>query len=110
MANINWGRVGRQLLGAVVRAVSTKSSPKPAGKTQSRPQSQQQDASPGQYGSGATREIRADAVRGVTTSYAPDRDGAPDPGEVVWTWVPYVENDGRGKDRPVLILARLDAT
>lgn len=29
----------------------------------------------------------------------------PDPGEIVWTWVPYEENDGRGKDRPVLIVA-----
>ena len=37
--------------------------------------------------------------------YAPARDGEPDPGEVVWTWVPYEENDGRGKDRPVVILA-----
>lgn len=40
--------------------------------------------------------------------YRPEDDGAPDPGEVVWTWVPYEENDGRGKDRPVLILAALD--
>ena len=37
--------------------------------------------------------------------YRPEKDGAPDPGEVVWTWVPYEENDGRGKDRPVLIVA-----
>lgn len=37
--------------------------------------------------------------------YRPDSDKAPDPGEVVWTWVPYEENDGRGKDRPVLVLA-----
>jgi len=22
----------------------------------------------------------------------------------VWTWVPYEENDGRGKDRPVLVI------
>jgi PAS domain-containing protein len=39
-------------------------------------------------------------------SYAPDRDGDPDAGEIVWTWVPYEENDGRGKDRPVLVVAR----
>ena len=39
-------------------------------------------------------------------SYAPQRDGRPDPGEVVWAWVPYEENDGRGKDRPVLLLGR----
>ncbi len=37
--------------------------------------------------------------------YEPERNGLPDPGEVVWTWVPYDENDGRGKDRPVLVMA-----
>ena len=30
-------------------------------------------------------------------------------GEVIWTWVPYEENDGRGKDRPVLVIGRRDA-
>ncbi|MDK1474169.1 type II toxin-antitoxin system PemK/MazF family toxin [Streptomyces sp. 549] len=62
--------------------------------------------SPGQTGPGATTEARADQVRGVRTAYAPDPDGDPDPGEIVWTWVPYEENDGRGKDRPVLVVAR----
>ena len=38
--------------------------------------------------------------------YSPDPDGEPDPGEVVWTWVPYEEDASRGKDRPVLVLAR----
>lgn len=37
--------------------------------------------------------------------YAPVSDGAPDPGEVVWAWVPYEDDASRGKDRPVLILA-----
>ena len=27
----------------------------------------------------------------VRFEYAPERDGEPDPGEVVWTWVPYDE-------------------
>lgn len=40
------------------------------------------------------------------TSYAPDPDGAPDPGEVVWTWVPYEEDYSQGKDRPVLLIGR----
>ncbi|CAM2856540.1 PemK-like protein [Actinomyces slackii] len=39
-------------------------------------------------------------------SYSPDPDGDADPGEVVWTWVPYEEDASRGKDRPVLVLAR----
>jgi hypothetical protein len=38
--------------------------------------------------------------------YAPDLDGAADPGEIVWTWVPFEEDDGRGKDRPVLVVGR----
>lgn len=67
------------------------------------------DASPGQFGAGATRDLTPDEIRGLRPSYAPGRDGSPDPGEVVWTWVPYVENDGRGKDRPVLIIARVGA-
>jgi hypothetical protein len=36
--------------------------------------------------------------------YAPRPDGWPDPGEVVWTWVPYEDDPTRGKDRPVLII------
>ena len=39
--------------------------------------------------------------------WTPSADGVPDPGEIVWTWVPYEENDGRGKDRPVLVVAVL---
>jgi PemK-like, MazF-like toxin of type II toxin-antitoxin system len=36
--------------------------------------------------------------------YAPDPDGRPDPGEIVWTWVPYEEDHSQGKDRPVLLV------
>ncbi len=38
--------------------------------------------------------------------YRPRDDDLPDPGEVVWAWVPYDEGDGRGKDRPVLVIGR----
>src|SRR3954447_19745038 len=38
--------------------------------------------------------------------YAPEADGQPDPGEVVWGWVPYEEDASQGKDRPVLLLGR----
>ncbi len=38
--------------------------------------------------------------------YAPVPDGRPDPGEVVWTWVPYEEDHTQGKDRPVLLIGR----
>lgn len=43
--------------------------------------------------------------RGVPTlTYAPLDDDRADPGEVVWTWVPYEEDFSQGKDRPVLII------
>ncbi len=41
-------------------------------------------------------------------TYAPRHDGLPDPGEVVWAWVPYEEDPTRGKDRPVVLLAQED--
>jgi hypothetical protein len=42
----------------------------------------------------------------MTTSYTPEADGQPDPGEVVWAWVPYEDDPGQGKDRPVLVVGR----
>lgn len=38
--------------------------------------------------------------------YSPRIDGDPDPGEVVWTWVPYEDDPSQGKDRPVVIIGR----
>ncbi len=37
-------------------------------------------------------------------AWAPKPDGQPDPGEIVWTWVPYEEDHRVGKDRPVLLV------
>ena len=53
-----------------------------------------------------TVEVAPPARGGLRIEYTPRPDGDPDAGEVVWTWVPYEENDGRGKDRPVLIIGR----
>ncbi|MGK5677659.1 type II toxin-antitoxin system PemK/MazF family toxin [Actinoplanes sp. URMC 104] len=44
--------------------------------------------------------------RGRHIEYAPDRDGDADPGEIVWTWVPYEDDPSQGKDRPVLVVGR----
>jgi hypothetical protein len=44
--------------------------------------------------------------RARTVVYSPNLDGAADPGEIVWAWVPFEENDGRGKDRPLLVVGR----
>ncbi|WP_235480803.1 type II toxin-antitoxin system PemK/MazF family toxin [Agromyces sp. Leaf222] len=61
--------------------------------------------SPGQTGASATVEVDPRRLRKVRLAYSPSPDGQPDPGEIVWTWVPYEERDGRGKDRPVVVVA-----
>ncbi|RMI46483.1 type II toxin-antitoxin system PemK/MazF family toxin [Streptomyces triticirhizae] len=66
----------------------------------------QADEIHGRYGATATVEVEPRRIGRVRTEYAPEPDGDPDPGEIVWTWVPYEERDGRGKDRPVLVVAR----
>ena len=59
---------------------------------------------------GRGRRVRPPAPRpgAPDVEYGPREDGRPDPGEVVWAWVPYDEGDGRGKDRPVLVIGRRD--
>lgn len=133
MSNNLWYEVGRALRQILVGAARNKARQqgKPAAKrrgsegtpqppcssrsghpvnTRERAETTSVDTSPGQFGPGKTRDITARELAHVRFEYAPNPDGDPDPGEVIWTWVPYVENDGRGKDRPVLIIGRLDAT
>jgi hypothetical protein len=56
----------------------------------------------------ASRPPRGAAPPGIDVEYRPRDDDRPDPGEIVWAWVPYDEGDGRGKDRPVLVIGRRD--
>lgn len=42
----------------------------------------------------------------VRVEYSPCLDGDADPGEIVWTWVPFEEDASQGKDRPVVIIGR----
>ena len=44
--------------------------------------------------------------RGRHLEYCPNLDGDADPGEIVWTWVPYEDDPRQGKDRPVLVVGR----
>jgi PemK-like, MazF-like toxin of type II toxin-antitoxin system len=50
------------------------------------------------------REYPGDFSGVPRLEYQPNDDGDPDPGEIVWTWVPYEEDHSRGKDRPVLVI------
>ncbi|MBT8162373.1 MULTISPECIES: type II toxin-antitoxin system PemK/MazF family toxin [Arthrobacter] len=51
-----------------------------------------------------TRPYPGDFRGRVSPSYSPRPDGKPDPGEIVWSWVPYEEDYSQGKDRPVLLI------
>ncbi|MDK1359045.1 type II toxin-antitoxin system PemK/MazF family toxin [Arthrobacter sp. zg-Y1219] len=53
---------------------------------------------------GGTGAYPGDFRGEVTPVYAPSPDGSPDPGEVVWAWVPYEDDYSQGKDRPVLLI------
>ena len=59
---------------------------------------------------GRTRKPSHPTSRRVATrtrvEYSPAIDGDADPGEVVWTWVPYEDDPSKGKDRPVVVIGR----
>lgn len=57
-------------------------------------------------GRGPTRSTgyAGDFTGSWTATYAPSDNGVPDPGEIVWAWVPFEEDHTQGKDRPVLVV------
>ena len=86
---------------------SNKSTPKPRSSSSSSAHS----GSHHQYEDPATSNrprtsIREASIADALThaSYTPVMDGDADPGEVVWTWVPYQEDASVGKDRPAVVI------
>jgi len=68
-------------------------------------QSDDQPARPAPANHGGVRTApTADRSREIV--YAPELDGTADPGEIVWTWVPFEEDPSQGKDRPLLVVGR----
>ena len=59
---------------------------------------------PRTVGLGVMEQAAAHDAAFGAVGYAPEADGEPDPGEVVWAWVPYEDDPRKGKDRPVLLL------
>lgn len=61
---------------------------------------------------GYTQQSRRDIhLAGVRVTYKPDYpDDHPDPGEVVWAKVRYQEDVNQSKDRPVLIIGRINGS
>ncbi|MEU4688694.1 type II toxin-antitoxin system PemK/MazF family toxin [Actinoplanes sp. NPDC023714] len=93
-------RFFRELLGSGAPPVQEKPLPKPAPKAPepaARPQAKPAPAKPARV---------VPKPRGRHLAYAPDLDGDADPGEIVWTWVPYEDDPSQGKDRPVLVVGR----
>ena len=92
------------------RRASSQSSPKPsapkpssakstANSTAPKPSAPATGASDGSDYPGDYRDM-------INFEYSPSLDGDADPGEIVWTWVPFEEDHSQGKDRPVLLVGR----
>ena len=77
--------------------------PKPSDRSRPHGSSQHQDPATSKRPRTSIREASiADAL--AHASYQPIMDGDADPGEVVWTWVPYQEDTSVGKDRPAVVI------
>ncbi len=109
------GRAVRRLLGDLVRGAAPRRERVPAPTAPTAPDRTAPDrrvgATPapvprptGDRPVAAGRAYPGDFTGRPDISYRPREDGRPDPGEVVWTWVPYEEDPSRGKDRPVLLI------
>lgn len=98
------------LLNVLAGASSQKSqAPESPGAGAPRQPRHEQGPAAGRQAGSQTVRVDPGRIDDLQVSYAPQRDGDPDAGEVIWTWVPYEEDDGRGKDRPVLVIGRASA-
>jgi len=93
---------------APTRSRPTRSTrPKPGPATRSKPGTvSRSKRGPATRSEPAAGGYAGDFTGKAALEYAPQADGQPDPGEVVWAWVPFEEDHSQGKDRPVLVIAR----
>ncbi|MFN8021945.1 MAG: type II toxin-antitoxin system PemK/MazF family toxin [Acidimicrobiales bacterium] len=107
-SRLTTGRI-LDLVQRAVRALSpsTRRPPAPTPST-SKPSTSKPSTSKPSAPSGGGREPAAVDIEldGTRFEYSPSMDGDPDPGEVVWTWVPYEDDPSQGKDRPVVVVGR----
>lgn len=78
------------------------SAPKPSSANSSAPKSSAPASTVASDGS----DYPGDYRDMINFEYSPSLDGDADPGEIVWTWVPFEEDHLQGKDRPVLLVGR----
>ena len=89
------------------RRASSQSSPKPsAPKPSSAKTSASKPSAPAATGASDGSDYPGDYRDMINFEYSPSLDGDADPGEIVWTWVPFEEDHSQGKDRPVLLVGR----
>lgn len=89
------------------RRVSSQSSPKPsAPKPSSAKSSAPKPSAPAATVASDGSDYPGDYRDMINFEYSPSLDGDADPGEIVWTWVPFEEDHSQGKDRPVLLVGR----
>lgn len=102
---INWARLGRQAF-RLGRRYGPTVAREVRKRIDDRGDSRALSGDAAASGRPATEHTLPTSSRARRITYAPDMDGHADPGEIVWTWVAFEENDGRGKDRPVLVVGR----
>jgi len=86
---------------------SGSSAPKPsAPKSSSVKSSAPKPSAPASTGVSDGSDYPGDYRDMINFEYSPSLDGDADPGEIVWTWVPFEEDHSQGKDRPVLLVGR----
>ncbi len=86
---------------------SSSSAPKPsASKSSSANSAAPKLSAPASTGASDGSDYPGDYRDMINFEYSPSLDGDADPGEIVWTWVPFEEDHSQGKDRPVLLVGR----
>lgn len=86
---------------------SGSSAPKPsAPKSSTAKSSAPKPSAPASTGASNGSDYPGDYRNMINFEYSPSLDGDADPGEIVWTWVPFEEDHSQGKDRPVLLVGR----
>ena len=92
------------------RRASSQSSPKPSAPKPSSAKSAAKSSAPKPSapatGASDGSDYPGDYRDMINFEYSPSLDGDADPGEIVWTWVPFEEDHSQGKDRPVLLVGR----
>ena len=82
------------------------SAPKPSSAKSAANSTAPKPSAPASTGASNGSDYPGDYRDMINFEYSPSLDGDADPGEIVWTWVPFEEDHSQGKDRPVLLVGR----